>query len=251
MYPKANVSIVNDSCGEITLYNNTKSAITFTFDKQKHKQNYKHRFGRFSFYYLIINNVNDTNNIISLEKGDTMLYLKNTNNVFSGMKIPISTNKKYILNIRGYICVSYHNTISELTGKIFTYKNKNRKLELEFINDSICNLANIFDCPDIEQEYKIIVQECAYSKKGDDIYLKSKESKFGNSAFIEIPAQNSDICGFLNERNKKRPSTYSTTEYEQHGLIPNITTDTLHIIDDKIVLYRVYNNRSNINFVFK
>jgi hypothetical protein len=245
--PEINVSIDNDTCGKITLYDKDKSVISFTFDKQK--QRIKHN----TFNYLIIKNVNDTNNIISLKKGDTILSFKNTNNVFSKMKTQIPANKKHILWVCGYICVSYHNTISELSGETFTYKSEHRKLKLKFVNDSICTLTNIFDCPDIEQEYKIIVQECTYIKKGNDIYLKNKELKIGDKSYIEIPPQSSNVCDFLSTKNRKRPfyvGHYSATEYEKYGIIPNITIDTLRIINNKIVLYKAY-DKGSLGFVFK
>jgi len=133
---------------------------------------------------------------------------------------------------------SYNNTILELSGNTFTYKSKRRKLELKFVNDSICTLANIFNCPDIEAEYKIIVQKCKYTKKGDDIYLINQELRFGDKSYIEIPPQISSICDFLNEKNRKHTFYIGpnyATNFEKYGVIPNIAIDTLRIMQNKII----------------
>ena len=144
-------------------------------------------------------------------------------------------------------------TITKLSGKKFVYKSEQRKLELKFVNDSICTLTNIFDCPDIEQEYKIIVQECTYTKEGNKIYLKNKELKYGDSLYIQIPSQNSNVCDFLNE-NGKAKQNYNRAEYllyyKENVIIPNITINTLYITNNKILFVKNY-DRGSFGFVFK
>jgi len=228
--PEMNISIINDSCGKVLLYDESNSILFFGFSWHKYR----------SMNYLVINSVSNNDNIISFNKGDT-IYCFNKELYLFNKKCKLFFEKET-------------NTTHKLSGKKFVYKSKNRKLELMFVNDSICTLTNIFDCTDIEDEYKIIVQECIYIKEGNYIYLKNKELKSANgSSYIEIPPQNSKLCAFLCGENRKRPfyvGPYSATAYEKYGIIPNITTDTLRIVNNRIVLYKEY-YRGSPGFIFK
>ncbi len=152
-----------------------------------------------------------------------------------------------------FFIISSCGTISKLSGNKYTYKSKQRTLELAFIDKSTCVLKNIFHCPDIDEEYKIISIECNYIQKGDTIFLNNKDSKNKNSLYIEIPPQKSDKCEFLNEKSREKQFSIGpnyASDYEKYGIIPNITTDTLYIIKNKIVLYKKGKNRT-IGFIFK
>jgi hypothetical protein len=131
-------------------------------------------------------------------------------------------------------------------------------LELKFVNDSICTLTNLFYCPDIETEYQIIVQEFTYNRNGESIYVRNKNPKYGNDLYIEIPVQNSSVCDFLNENKRKMLDrtkviyigpNYSS-DYEKHGRVPNITTDTLILMKNHIFYYKKTINGS-FGFIFK
>lgn len=144
-------------------------------------------------------------------------------------------------------------TVSKLQGNKYTYKSKQRTLELTFVDESTCILKNTFHCPDIEEKYRIINTECNYTKKGDTIFISNKNLNHHNGLYIEIPPQNSEKCEFLNEKNREEKFSIGAryaTDYEKYGIVPNITSDTLYVIKNKIVLYKKGKNRS-IGFIFK
>jgi hypothetical protein len=186
---------------------NNADTLFFEFLKNKH--------------CLVITNISDTSNMVSINKGDTLArYQKDI--------VLFNIQKKLVFQ-RG------NKKIYTLSGKKFVFKSKRRTLELKFVNDSIATLTNIFHCPDIEPEYKIIVQQCKYTHIGNEIYLKNEDPKFGDRLYIEIPPQNSNICDFLNENKRQHPSfapNYAT-DYEKYGIVLNITIDTIHIFENK------------------
>jgi hypothetical protein len=165
--------------------------------------------------------------------------------------------KKIIIILIVFFCFYSCKSTLNLSGTKYIYKSKQRKLELQFINDSICVLTNTFYCPDIASEYKIIVQKFTYNRSGDSIYVKNINPKFGNDLYIEILVQKSNTCDFLNEneRQDKRLQHFYigpnyATDFEKYGIIPNITTDTLRIIKNNIVYYKK-DNRGSVGFIFK
>jgi len=152
-----------------------------------------------------------------------------------------------------FFIISSCSTVSKLRGNKYTYKSKQRILELIFTDQTTCVLKNTFHCPDIEEKYRIISTECNYTQKGDTIFLCNKNLNYHNGLYIEIPPQNSEKCEFLNEKSREKKFTIGpnyATDYEKYGVVPNITTDTLYIIKNKIVLFKKSENRS-IGFIFK
>jgi hypothetical protein len=145
-----------------------------------------------------------------------------------------------------------------LSGTKYTYKSKKRKLELKFINDSVGILTNTFYCPNLKPEYKIIVQEFTYNRNGDSIYVKNSNQKFGDALFIEIPVQNSKCCDFLNENKRERIDRTKIfyigpnypSDFEIYGRIPNLTIDTLVIVENFIFYYK-REDRGGFWFLFK
>jgi len=73
--PKMDILIMNDSWGKVLLYDESNSVLLFEFSWHKYH----------SMNYLVINHISDNDNIISLNKGDTIycfnkeLYLFNKN----------------------------------------------------------------------------------------------------------------------------------------------------------------------------
>ncbi|WP_353165344.1 hypothetical protein [Empedobacter brevis] len=152
-----------------------------------------------------------------------------------------------------FFIISSCSTVSKLQGNKYTYKSKQRTLELVFTDEVTCILKNTFHCPDVEEKYRIISTECNYTKKGDTIFLSNKNLSYHSDLYIEIPSQNSEKCQFLNEKSREKKFSIGpsyATDYEKYGIVPNITTDTLYIIKNKIVLFKKNQNRS-IGFIFK
>ena len=222
--PNIKISIINDTCATLVKKGTINDSLFFEF--------YKHK------YSLIITSVSDSTNIFSLNKNDTLLHFKND--------IVLGKNK---IMIFGREDVTYN-----LSKKKFIYESKRRRLELKFVNDSICTLTNTFNCPSIEPKYKVIVQKCLYTRIDNDIYLENKDSMFGNSSYIEIPPQNSNVCYFLNENNRRTKQIYIgpnyATGYEKYGIIPNITNDTLRIVNNEIIFPKKYAD-SRVIFVLR
>jgi len=148
------------------------------------------------------------------------------------------------------------NTTKDLTHKTFSYQSKRRTLQLTFKNDSICTFKNIFHCNDIDKGIKELVITCKYKRVHDTIYLKNIECKSDScnySLTADIPIQNCKQCSFLNKENRSRVFTIGPsyiTEYQKHGLIPNIDIDTLYVIKNKILLSK-HDERMSVLFVFK
>lgn len=160
---------------------------------------------------------------------------------------------KNIFVIIFFFIISSCSTVSKLQGNKYTYKSKQRTLELVFIDGATCVLKNTFHCPDVEEKYRIISTECTYTKKGDTIFISNKNLNHHSGQYIEIPPQNSKRCEFLNDKRREKIFSIGpnyASDYEKHGVVPNITTDTLYIIKNKIVLFKKSENRS-IGFIFK
>ncbi len=152
-----------------------------------------------------------------------------------------------------FLIISSCGIISKLSGNKYAYKSKQRTLELIFVDDSSCILRNTFHCSDIEEKYRVINIECNYTQNGDTIFLTNKNLNSHDGRYIEIPPQNSNKCEFLNEKSRQKRFTIGAsyaTDYEKYGIVPNITSDTLYIVKNKIVFYRKVENRS-IGFIFK
>lgn len=155
-----------------------------------------------------------------------------------------------------FILFTSCNTIKQLSGHTFYYKSKNRKLELAFKNDSLCEIKNTFYCEDIDLAIRNINFLCKYKRIGRTIYLSNlKPNKMNKDITYYIPPQNSIPCYFLNDNNRKGKNIqfigpdYSTP-YEQYGVIPNVSEDTLYIVKNKIVYYK-NNGRKSIGFIFR
>jgi hypothetical protein len=144
-------------------------------------------------------------------------------------------------------------SIKELPKNKYVYKSKNRTLEMYFKDSSTCVLKNTFECPDIDPNFKNITIECNYLRKGDTIFLNSKNLNNSGNLYLDIPPQESINCDFLNKEKRHRASSVApsyATDYDKYGLVPNINQDTLYIIKNKIVLFKKNKNRS-IGFIFK
>ncbi len=86
-----------------------------------------------------------------------------------------------------------------------------------------------------------------------EIYIKNLEPKYDNGIHIEIPPQNCKVCDFLSESKKEIPFRIGPryiTDYEKYGRVPNVTTDTLRIVRNKIFYYKK-KDREGIGFIFK
>lgn len=159
---------------------------------------------------------------------------------------------KYLTPILALLIMSCA-SIKDLPNNSYIYKSKNRILELSFNDDKTCLLRNTFECSGIEDKYRVIEITCDYSRNGDKIILFSRENNYDGDLYINIPPQENSECSFLTSKGRERniivgPSY--ATEYEEYGLVPNIKKDTLHIIKNKIVLYKGNENQS-IGFTFK
>lgn len=154
------------------------------------------------------------------------------------------------------LLISSCNITKVLSGKTFEYKSKNRKLQIVFNNDSICQLKNVFLCNDIDFKFKEITITCNYKRDHDTLYLKNINCKDANCSYdltIYIPPQESQKCSFLSEKNRKTTNFVGpsyVSEYQKYGLVPNIDIDTLYIIKNKILLYK-YNEIMSIGYYFK
>lgn len=145
------------------------------------------------------------------------------------------------------------NTALKLEGNRFIYKSKKRRLQFTFKNDSLCILKNVFYCPDIDPAFKVINIDCSYIKKGDTVFLKNLNPKQAGDLYLYIPPQKSNCCKFLNKENRQRTFSIGPnyhTDYEEYGLVPNITNDTLFIVKKKIYFFK-RNQRESIGFIFK
>jgi len=144
-------------------------------------------------------------------------------------------------------------TIKDLPNNKYVYKSNNRTLELFFKDDKTCILTNVFECSDIESKYKEIEIICDYIRDGNKIFLTGRQHNYKGDLYINIPPQKSTKCNFLSDKSRERHSVVGpsyATEYEKNGLVPNIKKDTMHIIKDKIILYKENENQS-IGFIFK
>jgi len=148
------------------------------------------------------------------------------------------------------------NSTKELGGKSFKYKSKKRTLELIFDNDSICRLRNTFYCNDIDINVKELTIISRYKRIKDTLYLRNincKQDSCKYGLFIPIPPQDCKQCSFLNEKSRAHPITFGpnySTDYQKYGLVPNIDIDTLHVIKNKILLYK-HDAKTSIGFIFK
>jgi len=148
-------------------------------------------------------------------------------------------------------------SIGSLSGKSYKYKSKRRILELKFENDSLCTLENTFKCKDLKPELQKILIKCKYNRINDTIFIQNIEFDDGNVNYdiaINVPTQENSKCKFLNEKNRRKGEfqigpSYQT-QYEKHGLVPNIDLDTLYIVKNHILLLK-QNERRSIGFIFK
>lgn len=160
--------------------------------------------------------------------------------------------KILVHSILSFVFISCGSSVN-LINKKFSYKSQNRTLELSFKDSANCSITNTFNCSDIEEQYKITKIECEYKRIGNNILIINKKASNNKGLYIPIPNQVSKECFFLNqiskERNIKTSPSYST-DFEKYGIIPNITNDTLKIVNKKIIYYKK-NDYQSIGFVFK
>jgi hypothetical protein len=227
---------LNDSCGSVSLYSK-EAILNFKFRKAKH--------------FLIITDVSEINNVLSLHKQDSFLLYKNE-------LYFLSENKKLIFEgINGDN--TNHKHISLASDGLFVYRSKKRKLELKFINDSVCTLVNTFYCSCLSEKYRVITQVCKYSQRDNLILLRNEESKYGDGTYIELPSQKCNDCPFLNQGQLKSSFYIGpkyVSDFEKYGLVPNLTKDTLLIINkNKIIYHKDLKNEASqndhINFIFE
>jgi len=144
-------------------------------------------------------------------------------------------------------------SIKKLPNNKYVYKSKKRTLELYFRDSSTCVLKNTFKCSDINPNFKNIITECNYLRKGDTIFLNRKNTSNTESLYLFIPPQKSKKCDFLNKEKRERVFSIGpsyATDYEKYGLVPNINQDTLYIINNRIFFYKQV-KRQGIGFMFK
>ena len=94
-------------------------------------------------------------------------------NIWNSNQEVMKTVKSIFVMILFFI-ISSCSTVSKLQGNKYTYKSKQRTLELVFTDGATCVLKNTFHCPDVEEKYRIISTECNYTKKGDTIFISNK-----------------------------------------------------------------------------
>jgi hypothetical protein len=226
--PYMNISIMNDSSGNIDI-DGKNDIIFFKF----------HNEGR---YLSFIDYISDTSSIC-LSECDTILhtFYKQALFVFQG-------RNKFIFN-KNKACSKQ----LKLVNKNYIYKSKQRKIELSFIDDSTCIFRNTFNSADLEEKYRIIEVECYFIIIGSKIVLQNKNPNINNTDYADIPSQENCSCEFLNKEKRHHKfyiGPYYPTDYQKFGMIPNITTDTLHIINKSIFLFKKA-ERGSMTFIFK
>jgi hypothetical protein len=147
--------------------------------------------------------------------------------------------------------------MNSVKGKVFMNESINRKLVLSFSNDSTCTFKNIFNCEDIDDEYKNISINATYKRDFNTIIVTNKLCKTDDCVLapkIEIPIQKSKKCDFLNEDYRKDKIIFDgrhiKSKFHEYGIIPNIDIDTIYIYKNKIILLKVIDN-VNRGFIFK
>jgi hypothetical protein len=119
--------------------------------------------------------------------------------------------------------------------------------------------VNTFYCSCLSEKYRVITQVCKYSQRGNLILLQNEERKYGNGVYVELPSQRCNDCPFLNQGQLKS-SLYIgpkyVSDFEKHGLVPNLAKDTLRIVNkNKIIYYKELNDKISqngyINFIFE
>jgi hypothetical protein len=144
--------------------------------------------------------------------------------------------------------------------KSFRYKSYKREIILNFSNDSIVNLTNIFYCKDLKNEYKVINIQGIYKRLNKEMILvRNIECKDNNCLLpptIEIPPQESVNCDFLNIEKRRDKVIFDgrsySSDFKKYGLIPNLDVDTLFTIKNKIYLIKkIINEGMTLGFEFK
>ena len=145
---------------------------------------------------------------------------------------------------------------NHINGKTYTYKSKNRTLELKFVNVTLCILTNNFKCKCIDPESRSLSQSCRYILKSDTLILQNLSYKKKNASsdlILSIPSQNCSECWFLSDESKKMNRLFGgnyLTDYQKYGSVPNIEVDTLFMMKNKIFLTKT-DGKISFTFIFK
>jgi len=144
----------------------------------------------------------------------------------------------------------------DLKGKKYTYKSKNRELVIKFNENNTCSIKNVFLCNDIDDEFREIIINATYKRYNDMIVFRNFNCKDDGCiypSYIEIPAQNSSNCIFLNKDERKNTTIFDgrtfQSDYYKYGLVPNIDIDTMYIVKNKIIFTKKTESGS-FGFVF-
>ena len=136
--------------------------------------------------------------------------------------------------------------IRSLKGKTFEYKNKTSILRLNFVNDTLLYLTHTFRCQCLDPEVKEIKQVCTYKVSDDSLFVKNILCKTEPCIFesnFNIPIQDCSKCWFLSAKAREQvtaiymgPHIY--TDYEKHGIVPQIDVDTFYIVNNRIFIIK-------------
>ena len=134
-----------------------------------------------------------------------------------------------------------------MIGNEYIYENNNRKLSIQILDENNLIIKNIFNCTNIDDEFKNIIFKKKYHiSKNKIIILNPQKEEFN------LPYFNDSDCNFLSEkyRTNIRHLYDGRTFYPDKSLyyIPNI--DTLKITQEGLYYYKKVENGS-IGFIFK
>lgn len=134
-----------------------------------------------------------------------------------------------------------------IIGNEYIYENSNRKLSIRILDENNLIIKNIFNCTNIDEQFKNIVFKKKYRISNNKIIILNPEKEEFNLSYFN----NSD-CDFLSEKYRTDIRRFydGRTFYPDKSLyyIPNI--DTLNITQDNLYYYKKVENGS-MGFMFK
>lgn len=134
-----------------------------------------------------------------------------------------------------------------IIGNEYIYENKNRKLSILILDENNLVIKNVFNCTNIDAQFKNIVFKKKYLISKNKIIILNPEKEEFN-----LPYFNDSDCDFLSEKYRTNIKTFydGRSFYPDKSLyyIPNI--DTLNVTQDDLYYYKK-NENGSVGFIFK
>lgn len=144
--------------------------------------------------------------------------------------------------------VSCKNKSLMISKNEYVYENDNRKLSIQIIDENNLIIKNIFNCTNINDQFKnIVIKKKYYISKNKIVILDPEKEEF------KLPYFNNSNCNFLSEKYRTSVKHYydGRTFYPDKSLyyIPNI--DTLSITQDNNLYYYKKIGKGSVGFIFR